>query len=1284
MRRSPAPLVLALVVSLLGTPRIALGDVVLSEIHYHPPGSDGRFAEFLEVHNPSGGAVDLGGWRLRGGVELTFPPGTLLPAGGYLAVARDAAALRERFGLTGTQVVGDYDGSLEDAGEALVLADARNAYVDSVTYSDDAPWPEDADGDGSSLQRICVTTPGMDVGNWRAASPTPGAPIAAPACPPGGPRPSLKVVINEVQYHPIPAVGHPATSDGEDQELIELLNPGAAEVDLGGWKLTEGVKATFPAGTRLPPGGLLVIGRDSEKLRAIYQISNVALVSFDGRLSNSGERITLADASGTIVDSLLYGQEGDWPYGPDGLGRSLERVVATGPTDDPANWQGSRILGTSFQRLVGDGPAGQGIGQKLLLSIDGPGEILVDNVRLEDVTAEPKLVLEETFDAGLNEWMPTGTLAGSTHAPGEGVAGTGALRLVSAGFCPNGECGSANSVSKGLTGLNRQGRFRVSLEFRYVKGSPLLRAGLARGAAVSIDRIASPGAPNTSAAAELPPFISDVRRFPIKPRPTDATWITARVRARSAPEVTLSYRIGSAGPEATVLMLDDGLHGDHEAGDGVFGVQLPPFPHDTQVRFRIRAAAGGVLAEHPRPLNPGVPFPHETDGYYVDALQPETDLPVRHLLLEGIQGNDPITVNEYLGDECNITRPASFVADGDLYPDVKVRFRGNTACRVYKRNFKVTFNRGRLFKGLRKLNLNSEWTDKALVREHLAWDLFRELGAPHSETRFTRLHLNGGYFGLYLYVEHPDGRFLERNGLDSAGNLYKAKQPPLSDGDPKGVAKKESIEEYMAYWEEETNEGGDFTDIAQFIDAMHLDGRRAGGPTSAFWEGRSIQEMLIAFQVGQVVLNNIDSFAKNHFLYHDLKEDRWGFITWDLDLSFGKFFFIPAIGPGREVGTLNDLMLSDLGWDLNPWFGATVLANDLYSWIIDFFFRAGNGFYQRAYLIRLWDVLQEKYTNPAYDPRLDDLHAFLEEEQEEDYRRWGRYPSNVAGYPDDMRANLDIMKEQIQKHREFLLLYFQTYHRSVIPHPRLRITEVLYAPENGDESLELLEILNLEDRPVDIGGWRIRGIGGKGSDFVFPGGSTAPVGKPFVVAKSPQAFRSRYPGLADVVVFGPYDGKLADEGEEIRLLDAGPNYPATIDYLRYDTEGAWPEARPGRSIELTDAAPDRDNDRPEVWVESSVLGGSPGSLGSAPAFVRSDANADGKTDLTDAVAILDHLFRGGKEPSCVDAADANDDGALSLTDAIFLLQHLFQGGKEPPAPYPDPGQDPTPDELGCA
>jgi hypothetical protein len=87
----------------------------------------------------------------------------------------------------------------------------------------------------------------------------------------------------------------------------------------------------------------------------------------------------------------------------------------------------------------------------------------------------------------------------------------------------------------------------------------------------------------------------------------------------------------------------------------------------------------------------------------------------------------------------------------------------------------------------------------------------------------------------------------------------------------------------------------------------------------------------------------------------------------------------------------------------------------------------------------------------------------------------------------------------------------------------------------------------------------------------------------------------------------------------------------------------------------------------------------------APTFRRGDLDTSGSVEITDAVVLLDWLFRGGKGP-CEEAGDADDDGSLSLTDAILILRWLFLDGPAPEPPGPNTcGADPTMDGLvACA
>ena len=80
-------------------------------------------------------------------------------------------------------------------------------------------------------------------------------------------------------------------------------------------------------------------------------------------------------------------------------------------------------------------------------------------------------------------------------------------------------------------------------------------------------------------------------------------------------------------------------------------------------------------------------------------------------------------------------------------------------------------------------------------------------------------------------------------------------------------------------------------------------------------------------------------------------------------------------------------------------------------------------------------------------------------------------------------------------------------------------------------------------------------------------------------------------------------------------------------------------------------------------------------------FRRGDSDANGQVNLTDAITILNHLFRGREEPPCLDAADTDDSGQINLTDSVRLLNHLFLGAPPTPPPGLQCGVDPTDDAF---
>ncbi len=89
------------------------------------------------------------------------------------------------------------------------------------------------------------------------------------------------------------------------------------------------------------------------------------------------------------------------------------------------------------------------------------------------------------------------------------------------------------------------------------------------------------------------------------------------------------------------------------------------------------------------------------------------------------------------------------------------------------------------------------------------------------------------------------------------------------------------------------------------------------------------------------------------------------------------------------------------------------------------------------------------------------------------------------------------------------------------------------------------------------------------------------------------------------------------------------------------------------------------------------------SINELDPFIRGDANQSGVFDLADPIFTINVLFVDEPMPSCLKAFDSNDDSNINIADPIYSLDFLFQGGPAPPPPFPEPGFDPTPDNIFC-
>lgn len=171
-------------------PRVSV--VGFNEIMYHPlAGGDDR--QYVELYNRGTTNVNLGGWKLSGGISYTFPTNCVLKPQSYLVVGRNISSLLTNYAqLNGTNTWGNFSGKLSGSGERITLsmpddiASTNNfgtvttnwidIVVDDVTYGTGGRWGRWSDGGGSSLELIDARSNKRIAANWADSDETAKAP----------------------------------------------------------------------------------------------------------------------------------------------------------------------------------------------------------------------------------------------------------------------------------------------------------------------------------------------------------------------------------------------------------------------------------------------------------------------------------------------------------------------------------------------------------------------------------------------------------------------------------------------------------------------------------------------------------------------------------------------------------------------------------------------------------------------------------------------------------------------------------------------------------------------------------------------------------------------------------------------------------------------------------------------------------------------------------------------------------------------------------------------------
>lgn len=297
--------------------------LTLGPVEFNPGLPASQHQEYFVVTNPTSQAVEISGWTVTGGVEFTFPLGTVIPSAtlatatdpdrNKLFVARDAVGFRSR--TTSPKagekrfVVSGYQGQLSARGESLELRNTAGTVIATTAW---------------------------------AADPTPS---------------QRWLRVSEIQFAPVGPSAAETTAlpnvVASDFEFIELVNTGPTTLDLSGARFVQGIEITLPADTTLAPGARLVISPNPVALALRHPGLKDVIGNWWGRLDNDGERVQLVDGLGETVLDFSYNDS--WYPWIEKHGHSLVMVDETGTPHDA--WDQKRSWGVSPQPGGGPGAA---------------------------------------------------------------------------------------------------------------------------------------------------------------------------------------------------------------------------------------------------------------------------------------------------------------------------------------------------------------------------------------------------------------------------------------------------------------------------------------------------------------------------------------------------------------------------------------------------------------------------------------------------------------------------------------------------------------------------------------------------------------------------------------------------------------------------------------------------------------------------------------------------------------------------------------------------------------
>ncbi len=253
--------------------------------------------------------------------------------------------------------------------------------------------------------------------------------------------------------------------------------------------------------------------------------------------------------------------------------------------------------------------------------------------------------------------------------------------------------------------------------------------------------------------------------------------------------------------------------------------------------------------------------------------------------------------------------PVSITYNGFTWTNTDMCIRGDGSRSLPKKSLKVRFNDEPFINGRDKLNFNAEYEDRSYIRAFVSSRVYKMTGQHCFDTDFARLYLNGDFLGLYQMTENMDDLFLEANGYDPAGNLFKA----TKDGACLSI-----YDDLANFWEQKTGSGNkeDLAVLIENINAVSVE------EYPDFCQQNFDYNQVVNMIACNMVIANQSTYYHNYYMYHDVDgSGKWEMIPWDLDktlsvYSWRNYTYSSGLwtsdNPYMEKAILNEQMMDDI------------------------------------------------------------------------------------------------------------------------------------------------------------------------------------------------------------------------------------------------------------------------------------------------------------------------------------------------------------------------------------